>query len=230
MLNTESSAIRVPAKHAIIAAKKIWTQYNELLFNIHTLPSQSLESLASDGRSWLQGDYSDDAKYDDNTWYESPDYWYLRKIARMVRPERNGEGVFYDLGSGKGRILCIMARQPFKRVVGIELFEDLCQAARANIQRMRGRKAPVDILREDAASADMSDGTVYFLYNSFGPDTMREVLQNIEQSLRRHPRKITFIYYNAMHEDILKSCGWLKMFHAFKTFTHRQVSFWNNAK
>ena len=230
MTATESIPSRSLFDDMLEGAKNLWTKYNDLYFNIRTRPDGPLQNLVEDGRPWLKGDSSDDAKYDDNTWYESPDYWYLHKIARMLRPERPGEGVFYDIGSGKGRVLCIMARQPFKRVVGVELFAELCAAARANARKMRGRKAPIDVIQADAAQADMSDGTIYFMFNPFGRDTMYEVLQNLRQSLRHNPRDIIVVYYNAVHEDMLQASGWLTQTHAFKTFTRRQVSFWRNTR
>jgi predicted RNA methylase len=136
--------------------------------------------------------------------------------------------VFYDLGSGKGRILCVMARRPFKKVVGVELLESLCEVAKRNAIHMRGRKAPIEIYCEDAARADLSDGTVYCMFNPFGITTLREVIEHIKSSLSTNPRGITIVYYNAVHEDILRSCEWLQMSYVFHTATGRRVSFWRN--
>jgi len=201
---------------------------NELALNIGTEPDIPLRDLVRAGPSSFPGDFSEKAKYHDNICYESPDYWCIRKIAKMIKPQAEATAVFYDLGSGKGRVLCMMARQPFKKVVGVELFECLCEAARKNVQGMRGRKAPIEIVCEDATRADISDGTVYFMFHPFGADTMREVLANIKISLSSNPRNITIIYYNPVHEDVLKSCTWLHEYSAFYTLTRRRVSFWSN--
>ncbi|MFQ5628928.1 MAG: hypothetical protein ACE5I1_09225 [bacterium] len=132
MLQAYHHTMLSPVREIMATMRRMWIKCNEIVYNINTLPCQPFEKKAADGRPWQKGDYSPKARYDDNTWYESPDYWYLRKIARIVRPIYENEGVFYDLGSGKGRILCLMSRLPFRRVVGIELFEDLCIAARKN--------------------------------------------------------------------------------------------------
>jgi hypothetical protein len=75
---------------------------------------------------------------------------------------------------------------------------------------------------------DLSGGTIYFMYHPFGPATLCEVITHIETSLLVHPRAITIVYYNAVHEAILQSCAWLQLFHVFHTATRRRVSFWRN--
>ena len=40
---------------------------------------------------------------------------------------------FVDLGSGKGKALLLAAEYPFRRIIGIELFEPWAQAARRNL-------------------------------------------------------------------------------------------------
>ena len=222
--------IESPASRSAAAAlRATWTRYNEIALNIDTVPDGPVGVLA-DGkaRSGYDGEYTDKALFNDNTYYESPDYWYLRKIAKMLESATGPEAVFYDIGSGKGRVLCLMAQRPFKRVVGVELFEDLCKAAEQNAKRMRGRKAKIDIICEDAAKTDLSDGTVYFLFNPFGAATMREVLKNIRRSLDEKPREVIVVYYNAIYGEILQESGWLETYDAFYTATERKVSFWKS--
>ena len=48
-------------------------------------------------------------------------------------------GTFVDVGSGKGRVLLLAARHPFKRVVGIEFSPSLCEQARRNIEIFRAQ-------------------------------------------------------------------------------------------
>lgn len=164
--------------------------------------------------------------YDDGIVYASPDYWYVYRIARMLKP--GPEDVFYDLGSGKGRILCVMARKCLQKCVGVELFEPLCETARRNAERLRGRKSSVEVTCEDAAKADVSDGTIYFMFNPFGPETMRDVLGNIESSLSKNPRHITIVYHNAVYEAVLEESSWLERYQSFQTVSGMRTSFWRN--
>jgi SAM-dependent methyltransferase len=163
-------------------------------------------------------------KYDDNDPYEVPDYWYVRKLSRMLKA--GPEDVIYDVGCGMGRFLCVMAREKVRRCVGVELQPQLCEIARRNARRLRGRKAPVDIVCADAATAQLSEGTIYYMYNPFGPETLREVLANLRRSLSAQPRKVTIVYYNALHESLFRAEPWLHKYDEFKTHSGMTVSFW----
>jgi SAM-dependent methyltransferase len=165
---------------------------------------------------------------DYNSGYQGANYFYLRRIAHMVRPDVPNQINFYDVGCGKGRALCVMARQPFKKVVGIELREELCHVARDNAANLRGRRAPIEIVCADAVEADISDGHVYFLYNPFGRSTLSRVLDNIERSLVGSPRRVNIVYYNAVCEDLFSSRSWLERYHVLPTFSGVPISMWRN--
>lgn len=207
--------------------RPLWTSCNELALNIETTPSSAPSTGNSNrDRAWWRAEFSSQAKHDDGTTYASPDYLYLYKIARILNP--SPEDVFYDLGSGKGRMLCVMARKRLRKCVGIELFEPLCQMARRNALRLRGRKSPIEILCEDAAKANLSDGTIYFMFNPFGIDTMRDVLDHIEKSLSENPRHVSIVYHNAFHETALTERSWLEKCRSFKSLQGAAVSIWRN--
>ena len=87
--------------------------------------------------------------------------------------------MFYDIGSGMGRIVCAVARKRLRKGIGMELSEPLCQIARRNAMKLRGRKAPIEMVCGDASTADLREGTIYFMFNPFGADTMRDTPENI---------------------------------------------------
>ena len=64
----------------------------------------------------------------------------------------------------------------------------------------------------DVCEADFADGTIYFFYNPFGVDTMREVLRNIRASLDYCARQIKIVYYNAIYESELRELDWLEKY------------------
>ncbi len=140
------------------------------------------------------------------------------------------EDVFYDIGCGKGRVLCVVARRPIQRVVGIEISESLCEKARENVDRLRGGLCSIEVVCADACDASLIDGTIYFLYNPFGVDTMRHVIDRIHSTLANNPRNIKVVYYNALHTDVLLNAGWLEKYASFLTKTEREVSFGEIAK
>ena len=149
-----------PLRGPLTRAQGVWIACNERLLAIDT------RARTADGPC----NGPADSRHGDGLWYAPPDYRYLRRIMRILRP--GPEDVFYDIGSGMGRVLCVAAQWRISRVVGIELDRPRCNIARRNADRMRGRHAPIDVRCEDASTADLSDGTIYYLYNPFGPETV----------------------------------------------------------
>jgi precorrin-6B methylase 2 len=119
------------------------------------------------------------------------------------------EDVFVDIGCGKGRAVCCACRWPVRKVVAIEANEVLLRAARANADKVRGRKAPVEAMVVPAEAYDYDDATVVYLYNPFGPPIMDRVFERIGKSLERNPRCIRIAYANCVHEQSLQRLGWL---------------------
>lgn len=118
---------------------------------------------------------------------------------------------FVDLGCGKGRVLMIAVLYGFRRVIGVEFSEPLCQVAGRNLKafsRCRKRKFPVTIVHSDVVHyAIQSDDAVFFLYDPFGAKVLSQVLENLLQSVRSHPREIFVIYNSPRHHDLMESCG-----------------------
>lgn len=213
-------------KSALNLLKVLWSLSNDAVLNIRTMPrSFSVEPI--EPAALVRPDQPNTKSiHSDPRLYESPDYWNLRKIA--MQSKLSNEDVVYDIGAGKGRVLCVFARHHVKRCVGIELYEPLCEIARYNAQRLRGRRAPIEIRCQDAAKADYDDGTIYFMFNPFGPDTLQTVIHRIVASLEKHPRGVTIVYYNEQHGAILASSNVLRRVDEFRTFSGVRVSFWSN--
>jgi precorrin-6B methylase 2 len=204
----------------------MWFKCNDFALNIDTGPKYLRANRRPSTRPAHRAEFSPMARYDDGHSYASPDYLYVYRIANVLKPKP--ADVFYDIGSGAGRVLCVMARRRLKKCVGIELFEPLCEAARRNASRLRSRKTPIEIICGDASTADLSDGTIYFMFNPFGAATMRSVLDNIERSLNANPRVVTIAYHNAVLADLLSERNWLEEYHAFSTAGGAHVRFWRS--
>jgi len=197
-----------------------WIAANELWLNISTADRIQYEEPPG----WWRGQPTEKSQYHDNRAYGTPDYFYIRTIIKRLRPE--SDDIIYDLGSGKGRVLCVMSRRQVRKCIGIELFEELCQVARANAAKMRGRRSPIEIRCNDAVRAELSDGTIFFLFNPFGADTLAEVLAKLKQSLATNPRRVRLVYYNSVHRTQVEACGWLRHYDSFRTFNGLNVDFY----
>ena len=139
----------------------------------------------------------------------------VRKFRRILaastlQPE---DTTFLDLGAGRGRALLLAADAGFRRVIGIELDPALAADARRNLARHAQRRpaaagtgtAP-SVLCQDAVDVVLPSGPVLvFVYNSFGPRTLRWVLERLEDSVRRDPRPVLLAYHNPVHADVVEA-------------------------
>ena len=112
---------------------------------------------------------------------------------------------FVDLGAGKGRILCLAAAYPFRRIVGVELVPSLVADCRDNLQEFNpdwSRCKEISCVQGDAAEyAFPDDPLVVYLYNPFRPPVLRRVQQSLLDSHTHRPRPIWVVYYMPMHRQ-----------------------------
>ncbi len=121
---------------------------------------------------------------------------------------------FIDLGSGKGRTLLLASDYPFRRIIGMELLEELNAITLQNIARYRSEEQKCFDIAAQAGDARWfqfpPEPTVLYLFNPFPRHIWREVLANLHRSLLVAPRPVYLIYHNPVHEDILSEQSWLR--------------------
>ncbi len=210
-----SSSIRGLLLKPLMPAKLLLTLFTELLLNIRTEPGRHPVADPAAG------------VYGDNEAYSTINYWFIRKIINVVGPAP--DDVFYDLGCGMGRVLCMFARKRLAGCVGVEYSLDRYAQCVSNTMSLKGRRSPVEVRHEDAATTDLSDGTLFYLFNPFGPSTLRAVLDNIKRSLVTRPRTIRIVYVNPVCRDVMESCGWLRLYYMYRTMLDLYVTFWTNS-
>jgi len=143
-----------------------------------------------------------------------------------------GSDVIVDLGCGKGRVLCCAAIYDIKQVVGVEDVEELCHIARNNLQRLRRKRTPAMVIHGKAEDFDYTQGTVFYMFHPFGPNTLREVLTRIGQGLQQRFRLIRIVYVNPKHDSVLEEVEWLERYAQWPAgtpasrFVTFPVSFW----
>ncbi len=122
-----------------------------------------------------------------------------RHIFRVLsRLQLRSDDVFLDYGCGKGRALIAAATFGFSEIIGVELSQELCQAARKNIDIARGlRCTNISVICANAADFDVPDRvTIIYFFNPFIGSVLREVLAKIRTSLLRRRRRIQVIFFN----------------------------------
>jgi SAM-dependent methyltransferase len=96
--------------------------------------------------------------------------------------------VFFDLGSGLGQVVILVALLRGARGWGVELEPAYCEYARQSARRM---KVPgVEFIQADARTAPLAGGTVYFLYTPFRRALLRQVLERLEAEARARPIRV----------------------------------------
>jgi len=132
----------------------------------------------------------------------------LRLLRQLVLPR---DSVFVDIGAGKGRVLLIASHFGFKKVVGIEFSAKLCGIARHNIEIFARRttlRSPIEVVEIDATSYRFRpEESVLFMYNPFDSRVMAEIVRNIRESLKAHPRKIWLIYNTPQEHAVINAAG-----------------------
>lgn len=149
----------------------------------------------------------DTSLYKDAVLYQPTPYSILERM--MVYLQLKTDDVFIDLGCGEGRVIFFVARQKLKKVVGVECNEELVDLADRNLHHLKLNTTPIEIIHADAATFDGRGGTVFFMFNPFGPQTLTRVIDNLKDILATHPRKIRIVYYSAAHRNLLDNQDWL---------------------
>lgn len=120
------------------------------------------------------------------------------------------DDVFADFGSGKGRMVYLAARYyPFKKVIGVEIFDNLNNIARKNIERNLHRLRCKDVQLETANVSNYSipeNVTVVYFYDPFRGAVFIDLINRLRISLNQHPREMRIIYRNPrMHDCIIEN-------------------------
>ena len=133
--------------------------------------------------------------------------------------------IFIDIGSGKGRTLLMASDYPFRRIIGVELLPELHRVAQENFGKYKSdsqRCFAVESVCGDAREfAFPPEPTVLYLFNPLPEAGLVQLLANLDQSLREHPRPMRVIYHNPVLEHILAESKWLRSIggtHQYSTF------------
>jgi SAM-dependent methyltransferase len=121
-----------------------------------------------------------------------------RRVVRSLPISNYSDYTFVDIGSGKGRMLLLASEFPFRKIVGVEMRDDLHAQALENVRRFRQPKvkfSQIECLLEDATRYDFPAGKlVVYLFNPFTADVMSQVLRRLDESVEKNPRDVILVY------------------------------------
>jgi hypothetical protein len=115
------------------------------------------------------------------------------------------DDVFYDVGSGLGRVVLLAALLSAAQVKGIEFEPAYCTYAQQRAQSLHLSR--VSIVNVDARQADYADGTLFFLYTPCTGRMFQEVLDRLHNEARLRP--ITIATYGPCTERVAQQ-PWLR--------------------
>ncbi|MDX6662735.1 MAG: hypothetical protein QOG09_837 [Solirubrobacterales bacterium] len=147
--------------------------------------------------------------------YKASGRFFLRRALRAY--EIGPADVFVDLGSGKGRIVCLAARYPFARVIGVELSGELSRIAQHNLETRRQRLAcqRVELVTADLTAYEIpDDATFLYMFNPVDGPLFSAMLANIIASLDRRPRALRLIYVAPAEAAQIEASGRFRLVRA----------------
>jgi SAM-dependent methyltransferase len=162
--------------------------------------------------------------HNDNLGYQPAAYLYLKQIVQRLKIKPEDKAI--DFGCGKGRAVCYLAMFNPKKVVGVEINQEMIDIARRNLKALAlTTPPPIELIQQDAACFEIQDENIFFFFNPFGPKTLQTVIENIKNSLILRPRRISIVYYSPVYRNIIDKQDWLMI---DKKITSPYYSIWEN--
>ena len=135
----------------------------------------------------------------------------LPKLQRALRVvagtlgSRLSEFSFVDIGSGKGLVVMLASRHPFRVVLGVEMAPELHAIAERNLVRYRATgAAPTRVVIGDALGVDLPPGNlVVYLYNPFDAAVLEPFVSRLA-AIAADGREILVVYVNPQHAHVLE--------------------------
>jgi SAM-dependent methyltransferase len=132
-----------------------------------------------------------------------------RRLVRSLPIGNYSDYTFIDIGSGKGRMLLLASEFPFRKIVGVEMRQDLHDRALENVRRFRRPRvkcSQIECRLEDATRYDFPAGKlIVYLFNPFSAEVAREVLRRLDDSVEEHPREIVLVYLYPEFGSLMKT-------------------------
>jgi len=142
--------------------------------------------------------------YSDGHACETLYYWHLKKIFKYL-PAREDD-VFVDLGCGYGRVLFYAATRGFKHVEGYEIRKELSDQIKINIDKFE-TESFIEVELCDARKVNLYRVTVIYMFNPFGIDTLRQLMNRI-MALNNSIR-IAYVYNESIDcRDYMDGLPW----------------------
>lgn len=127
-----------------------------------------------------------------------------RRLGRNLR-----DYSFIDIGSGKGLVVMLASRWPFKAVYGVEMTPELHRIAGENVRAFRAREpnaAPIELRCMDALRFELpAANLVVYLYNPFDAELTARFLEKLERTRSDTSAPLLVAYINPLYRDLFET-------------------------
>jgi SAM-dependent methyltransferase len=205
--NQKKLVSRLQKKLNADSVKKIFSQYHKGQIDIKYADLDMVLALDYDS---VESKVDKTQYPQTDTWIGFPkfqtqtDYNVIKKVFSSLDLTEND--IFYDLGSGYGRVIfygsILYPKTTFK---GVEFVEDRVKEARRLAHSLNLENA--NFIAKDVLKQDLSDGSVFYIFNSF-PSLMWDVLRNLKKVAEKKIIRIVAVGRTASE---LKHVDWLKI-------------------
>jgi SAM-dependent methyltransferase len=118
---------------------------------------------------------------------------------------------FIDVGAGKGRALLLASELPFRKIIGVELSDDLSRLASQNIEIWKARHAlrtPIRVVHQDILDFRWPRTPLaVYLYNPFERELAEELIERLRWAAKAGSRCIDVLYVNPVFGYLLTRSG-----------------------
>ena len=118
---------------------------------------------------------------------------------------------FVDVGAGKGRALLLAAELPFRKVIGVEVTEELARIAQRNVarwSRVAKSKAKIRVVHEDAANFRWPrTPLLVYMYNPFACSLVAQMAERLAAVAASGSGLVDMLYVNPTCTDTLTAQG-----------------------
>jgi SAM-dependent methyltransferase len=118
---------------------------------------------------------------------------------------------FVDVGCGKGRPLLLAAECPFRKIIGVEIVDELASIAESNAvrwKRVTNSKAKIRVMRQDATTFRWPRAPLLvYLYNPFACSLVAEIAARLAGIVASGSGPVDVMYVNPTCADALSTQG-----------------------
>jgi predicted dehydrogenase len=128
-------------------------------------------------------------------WLETPDRLFVENYT------------FIDFGSGKGRVVLVASKLPFRKCIGVELNPGLNAIAADNFARWQqsgNARSPLQAICQSALDFEFPPGPcLVYLFNPFPSEIIAQLIDRIATAFADRPGQLDLLYVNAEFSSLL---------------------------